>query len=123
MAVIEIIGYLIIVGVQCRKRPNCNKYVDILQTDLLSTSWYQDSFLCDSFLWKVCKIKVAISLILTDLLQFDEVAKLQKAGKSDNLRHVCGVFGFVDDSKTESLNWAPQSWPEMTDIINILLYQ
>ena len=43
---------------------------------------------------------VVTSLILTDLLQLDEIdkfvatcSKASKVSKVDNLQHVCGVFG------------------------------
>ena len=50
---------------------------------------------CFNKLRKVCKRQVATSLILTSLLQLDEINKLiatcQQVGKIDNLQQVCGV--------------------------------
>ena len=54
-------------------------------------------------LQQVCKYQVAASLMFKDLMQFDEVNrldttcffKLHQAGKIHNLHQVCGVFGCV----------------------------
>ena len=68
-----------------------NRFVEIDCQNLLSTDLLQ--VVSTSCKKEVCKWQVVATLILTDILQFDDIQKLlQRVVKIDILQQVCGVF-------------------------------
>ena len=84
---------------------------ELLRVDcqnLLSTGLLQVvSTSCNkSAIWQV-----PASLILTDLLQFDEIDKfcwkMKQAGKINNLQLVCSIFGYVYETHSLTIDYFP----------------